>query len=1149
MNASGLPDPLVTRSSPMCEEGGEVLRPWRFIRLLTVAVVLSNLAALLLGGVSLYDSHQRAEELARQTTRNLVHVLDESMARSGRTIDVTLRAVVDELEREERAGQSGPARDEFVMAMLARYKNWLPEAEGIRVFDEHGKARWTSRSGPSARISVADREFFKILQADPQRGLFVSRPVVGRLVPGWVIPFVRRFNHPDGSFAGVVSAIVPVATVTEALARPQLGPGGSAILRYEDLSLIARHPPVAGPAGQVGDSQTSGQFHALMAAGQSSVTYHAPKTSDGPERINSVRRVAGLPFLLVVGMASDDYLQAWRRELVETVCLLTLFMLITVGSAILIGRLYRRQQHYTERLQDSKTHLEAALLDLRDRDRALGAAELVAGLGVYSIDLVSWVPQSSPRLLEIFGVPANTVLGEREWSEALHPADREAVLADFVGGLLQEGRPYDRICRIVRPSGEIRWIHALGVAERDAAGKLVSVHGAVQDITERQCAEASLQAALDEHEKLVARIPVGVFKQKVGQDGRITFVYVSPRFCEQLGVTVQAVLDDARVVLRCLHPGDAAGFAARCRAVLRHPGPFEWEGRVVVGGALRWVSVLSTPTILDDGELLWEGVQSDVTDRKLAEIALRDSEERYRLLLQHSPVGILHFNNDLKVSYCNLQFAQIMNVPHGYMLKLDCSALKDQRVIPAMRAALEGSFGEYEGPYQTSYAGQNLNIAMNCAPVRDEAGRIVGGIAILQDITDRVMKDRELARYRDSLEELVVERTADLEASRAEAERLARVKSEFLANMSHEIRTPLNGVLGLAHIGYRESQGRDRAQDTFARIVSSGQLLLGIINDILDFSKIEAGKLRVEVIPVDPGKIIGETLELMEERAQAKGLALRFHRASPLPPRCMADPLRIGQVLLNLLSNAIKFTENGSVTLSASHDGEHLLFQVRDTGIGMSAAEIAKVFAPFEQADNSITRKFGGTGLGLTITHRIVELMGGTLRAESEPGKGSVFEVRLPSALVSVVSVDAGEACLADVPQGAPGARLAGYNVLVAEDNEVNQMVLEELLLEEGACVTLTGNGQEAVDCLRASGAGAFHVVLMDVQMPVMDGYAATREIHVLAPALPVIGQTAHAFDEERARCFAAGMVAHLAKPIDPERMVRAILRHGVKRA
>jgi CheY-like chemotaxis protein len=214
----------------------------------------------------------------------------------------------------------------------------------------------------------------------------------------------------------------------------------------------------------------------------------------------------------------------------------------------------------------------------------------------------------------------------------------------------------------------------------------------------------------------------------------------------------------------------------------------------------------------------------------------------------------------------------------------------------------------------------------------------------------------------------------------------------------------------------------------------------------------------------------------------------------------------------------------------------------------MSAGELAKVFAPFEQADNSITRKFGGTGLGLTITHRIVELMGGTLRARSEPGQGSMFEVRLPSASASGTGTGAGEtAALTEVPQGAPGARLAGYSVLVAEDNEVNQMVLEELLLEEGALVTLTGNGQEAVDCLRARGAAAFQVVLMDVQMPVLDGYAATREIHALAPGLPVIGQTAHAFDEERARCFEAGMVAHLAKPIDPELMVRAILYYGLR--
>jgi PAS domain S-box-containing protein len=1132
---------------PPHEEGEAVLRPWRFTRLLVAAVVITNLAAFLLGAFSLHDSHQRAEELASQTTRNLVQVLDESLARSGKTIDVTLRAVVEELEREERDAQGGPSRDEAVLAMLARYKNWLPEAEGIRVFDEYGKARWTSRSGPSAGITVADREFFIALRANPLHGLYVSRPVAGRIVKGWVMPFVRRFNHPDGSFAGVVSAIVPLSTITEALARPQLGSGGSAILRYEDSSLVTRYPPVDGPAGEIGAKAYSEQFRSLMAAGQASATYYASNTSDGLARINSYRRVEGLPFTLVVGMARDEYLKAWRREFVQTALLLTIFLLATSGSAALIGRLYRRQQHNNERLEESKRDLEAILVDLRDRDRVLGAAEQIGGLGVYSVDLASGASRGTPQLRAIFGVGADESFDLQGWIALIHPDDRKRVTEQFMDDLLGKGRVFDCTYRVVRPDGELRWVHGIGGLSRDAAGQAVSVHGAVQDITERTNAEASLQEALDEHEKLVARIPVGVFKQKVGRDGRMDFVYVSPRFCEQLGLSVEAVLADARTVLRCIHPDDTADFAARCRSVLNNPGPFAWEGRVLVGGMPRWVSVLSTPTILGNGELLWEGVQSDVTDRKLAEIALRESEERYRLLLQHSPVGILHFGNDLKVSYCNLQFAQIMHAPHAYMLTLDCSTLKDQCVLPAMRAALEGRFGEYAGPYKTSYAGQELNIAMNCAPVRDEVGGIVGGIAILQDISERVQKDRELTRYRDSLEELVAERTADLEAARAEAERLARVKSEFLANMSHEIRTPLNGVLGLAHIGFRESKGRDKAQDTFARIVSSGQLLLGIINDILDFSKIEAGKVRVEVIPVDPGRVIGETLELMEERAEAKGLVLRFLRLSPLPRHCLADPLRIGQVLLNLLSNAIKFTEEGSVTLCAGYDNGQLVFQVSDTGIGMSANEIAKVFAPFEQADNSITRKFGGTGLGLTITHRIVELMGGTLRAQSEPGQGSMFEVRLPSAEVNVAENIPGEARPADVPQGAPGARLAGYRVLVAEDNEVNQMVLEELLLDEGALVTLTGNGQEAVDCLRARGAEAFQVVLMDVQMPVLDGYAATREIHALAPDLPVIGQTAHAFDEERALCFAAGMVAHLAKPIDPERMVKAILQYGLR--
>lgn len=255
---------------------------------------------------------------------------------------------------------------------------------------------------------------------------------------------------------------------------------------------------------------------------------------------------------------------------------------------------------------------------------------------------------------------------------------------------------------------------------------------------------------------------------------------------------------------------------------------------------------------------------------------------------------------------------------------------------------------------------------------------------------------------------------------------------------------------------------------------------------------------------------------------------------------CLSDPLRIAQILVNLLSNAVKFTERGGITLEVGREGESLVFSVIDTGIGMTTEQLATVFAPFEQADNSTTRRFGGTGLGLAITRRIVELMGGTLSAESQAGAGSRFEVRLPC-----IEVAAAQPAAPALAAPGPGPRLAGLRILAAEDNEVNQLVLEDNLVSEGAEVTLAINGQEAVDHVRQRGADGFDVVLMDVQMPVMDGYEATRQIRALAPGLPVIGQTAHALDEERATCLAAGMVDHLAKPLDPDQLIASILRHA----
>jgi signal transduction histidine kinase/HAMP domain-containing protein len=251
-------------------------------------------------------------------------------------------------------------------------------------------------------------------------------------------------------------------------------------------------------------------------------------------------------------------------------------------------------------------------------------------------------------------------------------------------------------------------------------------------------------------------------------------------------------------------------------------------------------------------------------------------------------------------------------------------------------------------------------------------------IVVVRNITERHKTESELLHAKE------------------EAERLARVKSEFLANMSHEIRTPMNGVLGMAHIGKRRAAGNPMMEDVFDKILTSGKLLLGIINDILDFSKLEAGLMKIEAVGIDPTKVANEVVDLVRKSAVDKGIQLEVVIAPNLPGGCRSDPVRLQQILLNLLSNAVKFTHAGKVELAVACEGEELLLRISDTGIGMTEEQTARIFDPFEQADGSTTRHYGGTGLGLTITRRIVTMMGGEIGVRSTPGAGSVFEVRLP---------------------------------------------------------------------------------------------------------------------------------------------------------
>jgi signal transduction histidine kinase/ActR/RegA family two-component response regulator len=424
----------------------------------------------------------------------------------------------------------------------------------------------------------------------------------------------------------------------------------------------------------------------------------------------------------------------------------------------------------------------------------------------------------------------------------------------------------------------------------------------------------------------------------------------------------------------------------------------------------------------------------------------------------------------------------------------------------------------------------------------DELGVLASSFnAMLDEISRR---DAEVRGQRKRLEEQVAERTrvnAELLLAKDKAEVAARLKSEFLANMSHEIRTPMNGVIGMISLALDRCQvPEEREQLLTAQ--SAAQSLVSLLNDILDLSKIEAGRMSLEVIPFDMQALLQEAVRMFDLAARQKHLALGLDVAPWCPVWVRGDPVRLRQVLVNLVGNAVKFTPQGSVQVTASVPSAGVVrFEVRDTGIGVATEKLESIFEAFTQADGSHTRRFGGTGLGLTITRRLVDLLGGRLWADSNIGRGSRFCVELPL-----------EPCAEPVAAPGPGPEkapvsLSGLQVLVAEDNAINQKVIVSMLRRQGCAVTLAEDGRQTFERFLES---RFDVILMDVQMPEMDGFEATGLIRQEerrrgaagpAPRIPIIALTAHASPSEHAQCLAAGMDQVITKPVRLDTSLRGI--------
>ena len=422
---------------------------------------------------------------------------------------------------------------------------------------------------------------------------------------------------------------------------------------------------------------------------------------------------------------------------------------------------------------------------------------------------------------------------------------------------------------------------------------------------------------------------------------------------------------------------------------------------------------------------------------------------------------------------------------------------------------------------------------------RTPSGYIVGNRI---DITDRKRLEAELVQHRQHLSDRVAERTRELSAAKEAAEAASAAKSAFLANMSHEIRTPMNAIIGMAMLMQREPLSRSQA-DRLHKLRSASEHLMSILNAILDLSRIESGRFDMAREPVDIDRLVDTVTALIRDGADAKALRIVVER-DPLPAHLVGDPTRLCQAWVNYAANAVKFTDAGTITLRVrvQEQSAHevwLRFEVQDTGVGIDAAVLPRLFTAFEQADNSLTRRYGGTGLGLAITRRLAMLMGGSAGVQSQPGAGSTFWFTACLAH-SGAAVPAEPAADASAPAAQP--HWTGRRVLVAEDEPINREILLVLLSDWGLAVDCAVDGQEAVDRVRA---GRYDLVLMDMQMPRLDGLGATQQIRALPHGrdVRIVALTANAFEEDRRRCLEAGMDDFIAKPVDAEQLAEGLTR------
>ena len=757
-----------------------------------------------------------------------------------------------------------------------------------------------------------------------------------------------------------------------------------------------------------------------------------------------------------------------------------------------------------------------------------------------ALDDASTTLYVSPQIQAALGItPENYRADPDLWRKRLHPDDRDRVLAELAQSLASR-QPFKSEYRMITRDGHIVWFRDEAVAVQDSTGKYLFRQGVMLDLTESKQAEE----ALNKSEQEKAAILGGLKNVAVEYlDPEMQIIWVNTAIQKSLGLSEDEIRGKHCYEIIYGLESPCSG----CTAFKALRSGQSQEGELITPDGKTWLS-RSSP-IKDANEKVTGVVHVavNISGRKKAENALKESERRLAGIINFLPDATFVIDRGGRVIAWNRAIEAMTGVKAEEMLGrgdyeyaipfygerravlIDLVQRSDQNFIKKYNDIKSLENGTLVGEaYMPNLRGGEACLLGSASALYDSAGNFWGAIESIRDITDRRHAEEDLHRAKEK------------------AESAMRAKSEFLANMSHEIRTPLNAIIGITGLLMDTPLSSDQ-RDGLETVQSSGDVLMSVINNILDFSKIEEGKRMREYQPFDLRKCIEDSMDLLAPKAAEKYLVLDCSIDDDVPERLVGDATSLYQVLINLLNNAVKFTDCGDISVHVScrplQSGKtELCFSVKDTGIGIPQDRMDGLFQPFSQVDMSTTRRYGGTGLGLAISKKLVELMGGTIWAESEIDKGCTFHFTIqleragPKKCLEIREIPKKTSSQADI--------LGRLRLLLAEDNLVNQKVALLMLKKLGIKADVAANGLEVLQALERQ---TYDVVLMDVQMPEMDGFEAAKAIRERwKEGKPhIIAVTAHALEGDRKRCIEAGMDDYISKPVRLEELIEVLGRYS----